>query len=111
MPLPLPLPFPSPPPQVLQQAEGFAAKTVTGTPYYLSPEVCLNQPYTFKSDVWSLGCVLYEMATLRWGGGRCGPGRPGARRVRVQDSASWCAQPPTPGAARTPAPPSGLHST
>ena len=56
------------PPQVLQQAEGFAAKTVVGTPYYLSPEVCLNQPYTFKSDVWALGCVLYEMATLR-----CGP--------------------------------------
>ncbi|GBF90020.1 hypothetical protein Rsub_02726 [Raphidocelis subcapitata] len=51
--------------KVLQQAEGYAASTVVGTPYYLSPEVCLNKPYTFKSDVWALGCVLYEMATLR----------------------------------------------
>jgi serine/threonine protein kinase len=51
--------------KVLQQAEGYAASTVVGTPYYLSPEVCLNKPYTFKSDVWALGCVLYESATLR----------------------------------------------
>ena len=37
----------------------------TGTPYYASPEVWKDQPYDFKSDVWSLGCVLYEMAALR----------------------------------------------
>jgi len=51
--------------KVLQQTEGYAANTVVGTPYYLSPEVCMNKPYTFKSDIWALGCVLYEMATLR----------------------------------------------
>lgn len=51
--------------QVLQKADGFAATTIIGTPYYLAPEVCLSQPYTFKSDIWSLGCVLYEMTTLR----------------------------------------------
>ena len=39
--------------------------TVVGTPYYLSPEVCENKPYTFKSDVWALGCVLYELCTLK----------------------------------------------
>jgi NIMA (never in mitosis gene a)-related kinase len=50
---------------VLQQTEGFAAKTVVGTPFYFSPEVCMNKHYTLKSDIWSLGCVLYEMATLR----------------------------------------------
>lgn len=50
--------------QVMQQTEDFA-RTVVGTPFYLSPEVCLNKPYTFKSDIWALGCVLYEMATLR----------------------------------------------
>jgi len=31
----------------------------------MSPEVCENLPYTFKSDVWSLGCVLYEMCVLK----------------------------------------------
>merc|ERR1719426_596418 len=42
-----------------------AAVTVVGTPYYMSPEVCENRPYTFKSDVWSLGCVLYELCMLK----------------------------------------------
>ena len=39
--------------------------TQTGTPYYASPEVWRDKPYNNKSDVWSLGCVLYEMITLR----------------------------------------------
>ena len=41
------------------------AKTVCGTPYYFSPELCLNKPYNNKSDVWSLGCILYELCTLK----------------------------------------------
>ena len=39
--------------------------TQTGTPYYSSPEVWSEKPYDQKSDIWSLGCVLYEMCTLK----------------------------------------------
>ena len=41
------------------------AQTVVGTPYYLSPEIITNEPYNFKSDVWSLGVLLYEMCCLK----------------------------------------------
>ncbi|XP_022450571.1 serine/threonine-protein kinase Nek1 isoform X4 [Delphinapterus leucas] len=40
-------------------------RTCIGTPYYLSPEICENKPYNNKSDIWALGCVLYEMCTLK----------------------------------------------
>ncbi|CAM6005350.1 unnamed protein product [Sphagnum balticum] len=41
------------------------ASTQTGTPYYASPEVWSDMPYNGKCDIWSLGCVLYEMAAFR----------------------------------------------
>ena len=41
------------------------ADTIVGTPYYMSPEVCENTPYSYKSDVWALGCVLYELCTQK----------------------------------------------
>lgn len=40
------------------------AKTFVGTPYYLSPEICEEKPYNEKSDIWALGCCIYQMATL-----------------------------------------------
>ena len=40
-------------------------KTIIGTPYCMSPEICSNLPYTIKTDIWSLGVILYEMCALR----------------------------------------------
>eukprot|EP00873_Tetraselmis_striata_P019993 jgi/Tetstr1/440257/TSEL_028608.t1 len=50
--------------KVLEKTDEFAT-TVTGTPYYMAPEICKNEPYSLKSDIWSLGCVLYELCTLK----------------------------------------------
>uniref|UniRef100_A0A8R1EA51 Protein kinase domain-containing protein n=2 Tax=Caenorhabditis japonica TaxID=281687 RepID=A0A8R1EA51_CAEJA len=41
------------------------AKTVVGTPYYISPEMCSGVSYNEKSDMWALGCILYEMCCLK----------------------------------------------
>ncbi|XP_023411971.1 serine/threonine-protein kinase Nek8 isoform X9 [Loxodonta africana] len=38
---------------------------VVGTPCYISPELCEGKPYNQKSDIWALGCVLYELASLK----------------------------------------------
>ena len=38
--------------------------TQTGTPYYASPEIWEEKPYDIKSDIWSIGCILYEMCCL-----------------------------------------------
>ncbi|EZG51798.1 protein serine/threonine kinase catalytic domain protein [Gregarina niphandrodes] len=44
---------------------GSFAKTIIGTPYYLSPEICRSLPYSWASDIWALGCVLYELCALK----------------------------------------------
>ena len=41
------------------------ATTQTGTPYYVAPEIWRNKPYEYKCDIWSLGCILYELCKLR----------------------------------------------
>ncbi|XP_059151041.1 serine/threonine-protein kinase Nek4-like isoform X2 [Physella acuta] len=50
--------------RVLENASDMAT-TLIGTPYYMSPELFSNKPYNHKSDVWALGCCVYEMTTLK----------------------------------------------
>lgn len=42
------------------------ALTKVGTPYYLSPEMCEEKPYNEKTDIWALGCVLYQLCTGKY---------------------------------------------
>ncbi|XP_063506969.1 serine/threonine-protein kinase Nek3 isoform X3 [Pongo pygmaeus] len=50
--------------RVLSNPMAFAC-TYVGTPYYVPPEIWENLPYNNKSDIWSLGCILYELCTLK----------------------------------------------
>jgi NIMA (never in mitosis gene a)-related kinase len=49
---------------VAKVAKDDLAQTQIGTPYYLAPEIWKNEVYSYKADVFSMGCVLYEMTAL-----------------------------------------------
>lgn len=48
----------------VMQSHDFAS-TYVGTPYYMSPEICASERYTLHSDIWALGCIMYELCTTR----------------------------------------------
>ena len=50
---------------VAKVVENGLLRTQTGTPYFASPEIWEDKPYSFKSDIWSIGCILYQMAALK----------------------------------------------
>ena len=50
---------------VAKVVENELLRTQTGTPYFASPEIWEDKPYSFKSDIWSIGCILYQMAALK----------------------------------------------
>ncbi len=37
--------------------------SIKGTPLYMSPELVEEKPYDHSADLWSLGCILYELHT------------------------------------------------
>ncbi|KAG4305100.1 hypothetical protein PORY_001270 [Pneumocystis oryctolagi] len=49
--------------RILDDPSRTFAQTYVGTPYYMSPEIINHEPYTAKSDIWALGCTMYEMCT------------------------------------------------
>ncbi|KAK9830325.1 hypothetical protein WJX72_011020 [[Myrmecia] bisecta] len=46
-------------------ADQACARTMVGTPYYMSPEILKGKPYDAKTDIWAIGCVLYELCSLK----------------------------------------------
>lgn len=46
------------------QSHDFAS-TYVGTPYYMSPEICMSEKYTASSDIWALGCIIYELCAQK----------------------------------------------
>ncbi|KAL5339629.1 kinase-like domain-containing protein [Aspergillus crustosus] len=44
----------------LMHSQDFAS-TYVGTPFYMSPEICAAEKYTLRSDIWAVGCIMYEL--------------------------------------------------
>lgn len=49
---------------LMASQSGVLKSTFAGTIVYSSPEIVQSEPYSAKADIWSLGCVLYELCAL-----------------------------------------------
>ena len=47
----------------MMSADTLLLTSIKGTPLYMSPELVQEQPYNHTSDLWALGCILYELST------------------------------------------------
>lgn len=50
--------------KILENKNDFA-NTEIGTPFYLSPEICKGEKYNYKTDIWNIGCIVYELINLK----------------------------------------------
>jgi serine/threonine protein kinase len=51
--------------KIVETVQSKGSKSIVGTPQYMAPEYFLNEPITDKVDVWSFGCILYEILFKR----------------------------------------------
>jgi serine/threonine protein kinase len=47
----------------VKNCETLRNRTILGTAYYMAPEVISEKPYAYEADIWSLGCIVYELVT------------------------------------------------
>lgn len=47
----------------VKEFETLKQRSILGTPYYMAPEIILEKPYSYEVDVWSLGCIVYELVS------------------------------------------------
>ena len=56
---------------IVSYSQDQRTKTKTGSPYYMAPELCANEEYGMKVDIWSLGVILFKMANMTYPVSNC----------------------------------------